>query len=67
MRKEITLCGCWGYNTFGEEAYLRHMLAQGILPLAPLITHEISLDEAPAMIRAMADRSLHYGKVMIGL
>jgi len=67
MRKEIDVRCCWGYNVNGEEDFLREMLRQGRFPLQQLITHHISLDEAPDMIQAMAERSIYYCKVIIDM
>ena len=67
MRKELTLQGCWGYNLAGEGDFVVEMLRQGRFPLEPLITHEITLEAAPAAIRAMAGRQMYYCKVMIHL
>jgi L-iditol 2-dehydrogenase len=67
MRREIDLRGCWGYNLLGDEAFLLEMLGQERFPLACLITQQISLDQAPAMIEAMAGRTLHFCKVLIDM
>jgi L-iditol 2-dehydrogenase len=65
MRKEITLQGCWGYDLSGERELLLTALAEGSFPLDLLVTHRISLEEAPEMIRAMAERRVYTCKVMI--
>jgi L-iditol 2-dehydrogenase len=67
MRKELKVLGCWGYRMAGEHAFVGDMLREGRFALDGLITHEISLEEAPDMIRAMADRRLHYCKVIIDI
>jgi len=67
MRKELTLQACWGYNLRGEEQLLRAALEQGWFPLTPLITHQVTLDAAPAIIRQMLDRSMFYCKVLIAM
>jgi L-iditol 2-dehydrogenase len=67
MRKELNLRSCWGYRMAGEEDLVRAMLRERGFLLGELITHRISLDQTPAMIRAMAERRVHYGKVMIDL
>ena len=67
MRKEITLCGCWGYNMNGEHEFVREMLRQQRFPLDSLITHEPSLAESPEMIQAMASGDVQYCKVMIDI
>jgi L-iditol 2-dehydrogenase len=65
MRREINLLGCWGYDLGGDRALLLAALADGRFPLDVLVTHRILLDEAPGMIRAMAERRLYTCKVMI--
>lgn len=65
MRKEITLNGCWGYDMRNEEPYLQHVFEQGIFMLEPLITREISLEEAPETISAMCAKSFPYCKVLV--
>jgi L-iditol 2-dehydrogenase len=67
MRREITLQGCWGYDLSGEQELLLTALGEGRFPLEVLVTHRISLDEAPEMIRAMAERQVYTCKVMIGM
>jgi L-iditol 2-dehydrogenase len=67
MRKELSLVGCWGYNFAREQEFVLEMLRQHRFPLTDLITHEISLDQAPAVIRAMASGDMYYCKVLIKL
>jgi L-iditol 2-dehydrogenase len=67
MRKELTIQACWGYDLRGEEQLLYSALAKGWFPLTPLITHQVSLDAAPAMIQQMLDCSIFYCKVLIDL
>lgn len=65
MRKEIGLQGCWGYNLRREEAFVREMLRRGSFPVTGLISHEISLDDAPEVIRRMTGREMYFSKVML--
>jgi L-iditol 2-dehydrogenase len=65
MRKELRLFGCWGYNLKGDEALLYQTLARGSLPLARMITREVDLAGAPAVIAQMIDRRFHYCKVLV--
>jgi len=65
MRKELTVHGCWGYNLSGEEDFLLRTLARGAIPVAPMISHEVSLEEAPRTIAAMIDRKLSYCKIIV--
>jgi threonine dehydrogenase-like Zn-dependent dehydrogenase len=67
MRKELSLRGCWGYNLSGEEAFLYESLRQGRLPVTPMISHQVPLAEAPALIRAMASREIYFCKALIEL
>ena len=65
MRRELRLLGCWGYNLKGDEARLNETFARSCAPLARLITREVDLDEAPAVIGQMIDRQFHYCKVLV--
>jgi L-iditol 2-dehydrogenase len=65
MRREITLQGCWGYDLAGDQELLLTALGEGRFPLDVLVTHRIRLEEAPQMIRAMAERQVYTCKVMI--
>ncbi len=65
MRKEIGLQGCWGYNLSGEEYFVRERLSRGSFPVRKLISHEISLEQAPGMIRRMVSGDLYFTKVMV--
>lgn len=67
MRKELSLRGCWGYNVRNEEPLVRKIFSQNVQFLEALITHEIGLEQAPDMIRAMAAKKLYYGKVLINM
>jgi L-iditol 2-dehydrogenase len=69
MRKEVAIRGCWGYNMTRKRDwdFVRHILSRQRFPLERLITHQVSLDEAPTTIRAMASRSIYYCKVLIEL
>jgi L-iditol 2-dehydrogenase len=65
MRREITLGGCWGYDLGGDRELLLTALGEDRFPLDVLTTHRVGLEEAPQMIRAMAERRLYTCKVMI--
>jgi L-iditol 2-dehydrogenase len=67
MRKEITLLGCWGYDLSGDRQLLLAALQDARFPLDVLVSHRIALEEAPAMIHAMAERRVYTCKVMIEL
>jgi L-iditol 2-dehydrogenase len=67
MRKEITLLGCWGYDLSEDRQLLLAALHEGRFPLDVLVSHRIALEEAPVMIRAMAQRRVYTCKVMIDL
>lgn len=67
MRKEVSLFGCWGYNLLHDREFVLEVLRQGRFPLDGLITHEVALEAAPAIIRAMGAGEMYYCKVMIKL
>ena len=65
MRKELTVRGCWGYDVAGDREFLAQTLERPPWPVERLVTHTVSLDEAPDMIRRMAAGLEYYCKVMI--
>jgi L-iditol 2-dehydrogenase len=65
MRKELTVRGCWGYNVEGEREFLTQVLDQPPWRVERLVTHTVSLDEAPDMIRCMAAGREYYCKVLV--
>ena len=65
MRKQLKLIGCWGYDMRGETDFVRNMFEENRFSLAPLITQEVSLEQAPEIIDKMAQRSIYYCKVLI--
>jgi L-iditol 2-dehydrogenase len=66
MRRELSLRGCWGYNLRGDERLLARTLEEGGFSVLPMVTREISLDEAPEVIGKMINRDFYYCKVLIG-
>jgi len=67
MRKELTVRGCWGYALRGEEDFLFDQLRRGSFPLLPMITQEVALEQAPALVDAMTKGESYYCKAMIAL
>ena len=67
MRKEVTLHGCWGYNMNNDTSFVYEMLNRGHFPMAQLISHEVTLEEAPDMIDSMINKEMTYGKVMLNI
>lgn len=67
MRKELDLRGCWGYSFHGEEGLAVEQLARGTFHVQDLVTHEVSLDEAPALIDGMIKRQFYYCKTLVGM
>jgi len=65
MRKEINLVGSWGYKIDDEVDFIREMLKQKRFSIDPLITHEISLEEAPDLINSMVKKEVFFCKVLI--
>lgn len=63
MRKELTVNGCWGYNLEHEEKLMRAFLAEHDLKC--MISHCVSLEELPALLEQIRDRSLTYCKIMV--
>lgn len=65
MRKEITIKGCWGYNLNGEYDLLREKLAENCFEISPMISHEVSLNDAVETINRMIARNMYYCKVLL--
>jgi L-iditol 2-dehydrogenase len=65
MRKEIDLRGCWGYNMTGEEEFLFDRLRRGSFPVEELVTHQVSLAEAPETVGAMLGGQMYTCKVLV--
>jgi threonine dehydrogenase-like Zn-dependent dehydrogenase len=65
MRKELNLVGCWGYKIDKEADFINEMLRQKRLNVNPLITHEVTLDDAPDMIGLMMKKEVFFCKVLI--
>jgi L-iditol 2-dehydrogenase len=65
MRKELTLCGCWGYNLAGEEALMRSFLES--LDVRPIISHLIPLEQVPDALEKVVQAKSEYCKIMIDL
>ncbi|WP_090247131.1 galactitol-1-phosphate 5-dehydrogenase [Eubacterium barkeri] len=69
LRKQIKLMGSW--NTYsenfpGEEwRYTLKLMERSELDVLPLISHMLSLEEAPAFFEAVKNKSIDYNKVMI--
>jgi L-iditol 2-dehydrogenase len=67
MRKELLLVGCWGYDLRGEESFLLKVLSERGDFLEGLITHEVTLADAPSVLRRMIENDFHYCKLLITL
>lgn len=65
MRKEVTLHGGWGYEHGRNYESLIEAMGSGQFVVNPLITREVSLEDAPDVLRKMNDRELFFCKVML--
>ena len=69
LRKQLNLCGTWN-SSYSEiplndwKTSIRYM-AQGKLQLEPFITHRLTLEQCPAGLIMMRDRTEFFNKVMI--
>ncbi|MCM5663076.1 galactitol-1-phosphate 5-dehydrogenase [Galbibacter mesophilus] len=68
LRKELTIYGTWNSKTIptGEDDWstvLKYMDKE--LQVAPLISHIISIEEAPKMFNDMVAKNIYYNKVII--
>ena len=70
LRKELTVKGTWNsrYASFQNDWQdAIRVLSEGKLQAKELITHRVKLEDAPAMLEKMRDRSEFFVKVMIDL
>lgn len=65
MRKELTVSGCWGYDMTGEWNFVSDVFSNNRFPLEKLISHEVSIEDASDIIRAMCEKLIEYCKVLI--
>lgn len=68
LRKELTLLGSWNSNFARSDCDWEKVLvfaAQKRVSFAPLVSHRVSLAEAPAMLEAMYRKTVPYTKVII--
>lgn len=65
MRKELTICGCWGYKIAGEEAFLYQVLKSGQIPAKELVTHFIPPEDSPSVLNQILQRKLDYCKAVV--
>ena len=67
LRREITIHTTWNSKVAprGRDEWTRVLAAmQNDLTLEPLISHRISLDEGPEVLKAMFEKTLWYNKVI---
>ncbi|MDA8234072.1 MAG: galactitol-1-phosphate 5-dehydrogenase [Clostridia bacterium] len=68
LRRELELRGSW--NSFSspfpgkEWTYSVELMAQGKLITEPIISHKLSLDEAPEIFKKFLDKNFVFSKVM---
>lgn len=67
MRKELSLCGIWGYNMDGETGVMENMFLRYGKNLACLIEKEVLLSEACEIIDDYVLRNHQYVKTVINL
>jgi L-iditol 2-dehydrogenase len=70
MRREVAILGTWNssYSAAGNDddwSAALEAMASGVLDLKPLITHSVSLSEAPPVLEAMRDGRGVFSKVLI--
>ncbi|MBI4558762.1 MAG: hypothetical protein HY706_14365 [Candidatus Hydrogenedentes bacterium] len=69
LRKELRLHGSWNssYGLTGGDDWTvtLNSMASGKLNLETLITHRIPLDNLPATVKMMRDRTGFFNKVMV--
>ena len=67
MRKEVTLHGCWGYDLRGDEQFVTEALQREEFDVEALLSHEVSLDDAPDFLRKMVDGQVSCRKAVLRL
>ncbi len=69
MRKEQTLYGNWGFDSYSFPANDWEVAAQALsaekIVVEPIISHRFALDEANEAVRIMRDKAEHFCKVML--
>jgi L-iditol 2-dehydrogenase len=71
LRKELVIKGTWNSTALSAaptdwQEVMRYQ-AESKIDLKPLISHQISLDELPAMIEQMAEGEEVFGKVIVNI
>ena len=67
LRREITIHTTWNSKVTprGKDEWTRVLAAmRNELDLEPLISHRISLDEGPRVLKAMFEKTIWYNKVI---
>lgn len=64
LRRELRLCGTWNSDK-QEWTEVLEAMANGKLDLRELVTHRISLEETPQLLKRMYDRAEWYIKVLV--
>ncbi len=68
LRRELTIHGTWNSRIAprGKDEWTRVLASmRGDVDLTPLVSHRVSLEEAPQMVEAMHARSTWFNKVLI--
>jgi len=65
MRKELDIKCCWGYDNKSERELLTDLIKNNSTLFERLVTHVVTLEESPEIIRAMYQKKLDYCKVLI--
>jgi L-iditol 2-dehydrogenase/galactitol-1-phosphate 5-dehydrogenase len=67
LRRELTIYATWNSKVSprGRDEWSRVLAAmKDYLVLDPLISHRVPLDEGPALLKAMSDKTVWYNKVI---
>lgn len=69
LRKQLKISGTWNtsYNGFPKNDWALSVsyMSQGKLKVSPFITHRFPLQDCPAALKMMRDKTEFYNKVMI--
>lgn len=65
LRHELQLIGTWNSLIHNEWKQIIRWMATGKINVEPIITHRISLDELPNIIKLMYEKKMIYEKVLV--
>lgn len=65
MRKEMTIKGCWGYNSPRDEGFIRDIIEEDKLKILPMITKEVALKDGADTLSRIYRKEEYNCKVLM--